>query len=134
MSTRCKIGIMGEGGKIRGVYCHHDGYPSHVGALLLRYYNQPDGINKLISLGSLDSLGSRLDGKRGNITQAFHRDLGEVLVIDEYGSEAEFNKKDWEEEFVYLYKDNDWYVNGVLLTRKIIRNNEIEEDHDTERI
>lgn len=100
MSTRCKIGIMGEGGKIRGVYCHHDGYPSHVGALLLRYYNQPDGINKLISLGSLDSLGCRLDGKQGNITQAFHRDLGEILVIDEYGSEAEFNKKDREEEFV----------------------------------
>lgn len=47
---------MGEGGKIRGVYCHHDGYPSHVGALLLRYYNQPDSINKLIFLGSLDSL------------------------------------------------------------------------------
>ena len=38
MSTRCFIGYRTEDKKINGVYCGHDGYPAHVGRILLDNY------------------------------------------------------------------------------------------------
>jgi hypothetical protein len=38
MSTRSFIGKVQEDGSVRYVYCHHDGYPSHVGAILAKHY------------------------------------------------------------------------------------------------
>jgi hypothetical protein len=40
MSTRSLISKANEDGTIQAIYCHYDGYPEHVGKLLVVYYNQ----------------------------------------------------------------------------------------------
>ena len=39
MSTRSFICIEDAEQGLRGIYCHYDGYPEHVGALLVEYHN-----------------------------------------------------------------------------------------------
>jgi hypothetical protein len=39
-----------------GVYCHFDGYPSHVGKMLKDYYQDESKIDSLISLGNMSYL------------------------------------------------------------------------------
>ena len=61
MSTRCRIAIENENGKVMSIYCHHDGYPQgngSVGQTLLDYYKDKDKINKLMELGDLSRLGT----------------------------------------------------------------------------
>jgi hypothetical protein len=40
MATRSLISKANEDGTIQAIYCHHDGYPEHVGKLLVVNYNQ----------------------------------------------------------------------------------------------
>lgn len=63
MSTRCRIAIELSDGTIKSIYCHHDGYKSGVGATLLKHYQNPDEVEKLIELGDLSSLGTFYDKK-----------------------------------------------------------------------
>lgn len=70
----------------RAIYCHYDGYPTGVGKVLFGSYNR-DNIEKLLDLGSLSSLGDKLEPYEGeahsfdnpapNTTVAYHRDRGE---------------------------------------------------------
>lgn len=39
MSTRSFIGFRDENGEFFGIYCHYDGYPSHVGKILVEHHN-----------------------------------------------------------------------------------------------
>jgi hypothetical protein len=39
MSTRSFICIEDDEQGYRGIYCHYDGYPEHVGKILVEYYN-----------------------------------------------------------------------------------------------
>lgn len=41
MSTRSTIAIENENGTIKKVYCHYDGYLSHVGKVLANQYSDP---------------------------------------------------------------------------------------------
>ena len=56
MSTNCHIGLMHEDNTIDAIYCHWDGYPSYVGRILYKYYNNPEDITKLLSLGDISTL------------------------------------------------------------------------------
>lgn len=58
MSTRCRIGILQDGGSIKSIYCHFDGYPEGVGVTLLNDYTDVEKINKLLDLGDISCLGS----------------------------------------------------------------------------
>ncbi len=40
MATRSLISRAKDDGTIQAIYCHHDGYPEHVGKLLVVNYNQ----------------------------------------------------------------------------------------------
>ena len=60
MATRSAIGIRMDDGKIFSCYCHWDGYPSGVGAVLSQYYKTEEKIKSLISLGDMSSLGCDL--------------------------------------------------------------------------
>lgn len=57
MSTRCGIAMENENGSYTFVYCHHDGYPSWVGRILLDHYTARESAEKLVSLGGMSSLG-----------------------------------------------------------------------------
>ena len=57
MSTRCRIGIDKGDGVIRSIYCHFDGYPKGVGAILRDHYRLVHKADKLIRLGDISTLG-----------------------------------------------------------------------------
>ena len=58
MSTNSLIGVTTEKG-IRCVYCHWDGYPEYVGALLKEFYTTSTTIFELMNMGDLSSLGTK---------------------------------------------------------------------------
>lgn len=74
MGTRSIIGKR-DGDTVKVIYCHWDGYPSGVGATLLEHYQDPEKIDRLLSLGDISGLGS--DTEAGS-TVAYHRDRGEA--------------------------------------------------------
>ena len=128
MSTNSMIGYMDKGGAISAVYCHWDGYLSHVGKILTKYYTDPKKVKKLISMGSISSLRKEIDPKtkehtfnnpEKDTTIFYHRDGGEPLKIDRFMSDSEMiDKCPYPSiEFFYLF-DMDkktwevWEVNG----------------------
>lgn len=118
MATRSRIGMVKSDGKIVSVYCHWDGYPSHVGKLLLENYNTPEKVAELLSHGSISSLYERIGEKHdfdmeqrgpGKVCTFHHRDRGESLQIDEHKTQKELleDLPRWE-EYLYLFKDGKW--------------------------
>jgi len=115
MSTRSTISIQTPEGNIRSIYCHYDGYLSHVGALLHTYYNTDEKVNTLIDLGSLSSLCEKLtpdptsphsfDAPQEDVTVAYHRDRGEELHIARPISIHDINSQ----EYNYIFKDGAWH-------------------------
>ena len=106
MGTRSAIAVK-HGNNIKAVYCHYDGYLSHNGAILQKYYNSAKA-NNLVALGDLSSLGTDIgeahdfdrldimckydkDGFRSD-TNFYERDRGE--------SGCEFRTFANEEEFI----------------------------------
>jgi hypothetical protein len=102
MSTRSFIGIQHTDGSVHGVYCHHDGYLEGVGETLKEHYTTVRQVLDLVALGSLSSLGEDLD-----VTQAYHRDRGEVLDVSTYDSPDAISFADGGYEFIYLFRPAD---------------------------
>lgn len=86
MATRSFIGKRLPNGKIIGVYCHYDGYPTGVGRTLKEHYTDPAKVDSLIALGALSYLapevGERHDfnNPREGWTVAYARDRGDREV------------------------------------------------------
>jgi hypothetical protein len=90
MGTRSNIGIRNIDNTVTGIYCHWDGYPSHVGKILLDHYNDVDRVNALMELGDLSSLRIKLNPEPGkphtydepldDVCVAYGRDRGEKGV------------------------------------------------------
>ena len=59
MATRSAIGILHSDETVIGIYCHYDGYPSHVGKVLFEHYGE-DKLKELLSLGNLSSIGPEI--------------------------------------------------------------------------
>ena len=47
MSTRSFIGF-DNGIRLEGNYCHYDGYPSHVGMILVKHHNSYEAMRELV--------------------------------------------------------------------------------------
>lgn len=87
MSTHCVIAERTDEG-YRGIYCHHDGYPEGVGAMLAKHYRDPEKVGKLMELGDISSLEPELEPPPGSshshqdpmpgVTVAYGRDRGEA--------------------------------------------------------
>jgi len=115
MHTRSTISIQTSEDAIRTIYCHYDGYLSHVGAMLHTYYNTEEKANALIDLGDLSSLDKNMtpdpdarhsfDHKQTDVVVAYHRDRGEALHIDRSVSIHEIDSQ----EYNYIFKDGAWY-------------------------
>lgn len=84
MSTRSAIITQIPDGFL-GVYCHFDGYPEGVGRTLQDHYQDQDKIRRLVELGTLSSLGERVEPigphsykeREEGTTLAYGRDRGE---------------------------------------------------------
>jgi len=64
MATRSTIGMVQEGGTIRSIYCHFDGYPKGVGVTLKNCYNDTITIENLLDLGDLSVLDVEIGEKQ----------------------------------------------------------------------
>ena len=120
MSTRCTIAILNENGTVNQIYCHHDGYFSYVGKILLECYDTPDKINALMELGDLSSLGKTTEhrpedwkeyyvGTDRCMTYRDRGDSGEFCNGSKYPSLDYYLKNGDVQEYNYLYKDGTWY-------------------------
>jgi hypothetical protein len=106
MATRSRIGIENQDGTVNSIYCHFDGYPSHNGEILKKYYSDREKLQQLLELGDISSLDEELE----KVT-AYHRDRGEELNparIDK--SLDEFRESDYEEYGYIFTLKNKWLI------------------------
>lgn len=108
-------------GQIKSIYCHSDGYLEGVGDTLRKCYTTTKKIKALLTLGDISSLyplvapppgvehGFEYDQRATDVTVAYGRDRGEpdcgATVSDDM--EAFFQLQ---EEYSYLWLDNEWHV------------------------
>jgi hypothetical protein len=119
MSTNAIIRISGQK---ECIYSHWDGDLSGVGSTLLRHYSKKRKLKKLLSLGNISILASKIKSIKPHsfekpvdgVTIAYHRDRGEEFAMGEQ----------YCGEFDYEFRKGKWYVdegNGhVLLTQELI--------------
>lgn len=109
MSTRSVIGKLNDDGKVRWIYCHHDGYPEGVGDTLIKCYNTPESIEALLDLGDLSSLCETLES-----CVAYGRDRGETGTEAQTLDKGELlNEIAWESywaEYAYIFEGGAWVV------------------------
>jgi len=110
MATRSFIGIFNQmDGSVRGIYCHNDGYPEHVGDMLSQHYKSAAKVNSLLALGDISSLGKTL-----NSTVAYHRDRGESKNENvTYSNIESMCKNVYEDmcaEYSYILMRDGWHV------------------------
>ena len=119
MATRSTIGMLLEDGEtIRSVYCHWDGYPEGVGAILKEHYSDPSKIEQLLNIGDISSLrediGEQHDfASSSDVTTFYGRDRGETGVDAlTHADEHEwlgFRKGSWC-EYGYLWAHGEWHT------------------------
>lgn len=129
MATRCLI-LKEEKQVLKGIYCHNDGYPDWVGALLVNYYSTPKKVDSLINLGDISKLFKNLeptsndhsfDKPEKDVTVAYARDRGEEfenIQISKLQLEK-FAKENWA-EFVYIYNGKTWRVLELNTEGKLV--------------
>lgn len=121
MSTRSRIGIKNSNGTITSIYCHFDGYPDGVGAVLKEHYNDENVIQKFINLGDMSFLTPTID-PNPNLPHSFDKPQKGVTVF--YGrdrqeeninarisnTEKEYFKlaEDCWGEYAYLWENGKW--------------------------
>lgn len=123
MSTRSRISIVNSDGKVRSIYCHHDGYLDYNGKKLVDFYDNEKVINELLDLGDLSALGNNpVSDKEYWKNRPFYsfneefclayRDRGEDEVdAKEFNSFEEFKQAfpDLQEEYNYVFMNGKWY-------------------------
>ena len=126
MSTHSAIVEKTENG-YRGIYCHWDGHIETNGKTLQEHYQNPGKVKQLIDLGAISFLGERVDPVEEHSfskpekgpTIAYHRDRGDDKLGPYAGVRLTTvtNKIDY--EFVYVFEDGKWTVNGDSLEEKL---------------
>lgn len=125
MATRSHIAMRlgpSGGGPVAGVYCHHDGYPSNNGLLLMNFWNNAKDVHRLLCMGSMSSLGKEIGEQAALGLDApseqclfYMRDRGDAFMADEWANDAEFFSAcypDGDIEFQYLYiPGTGWVIN-----------------------
>jgi hypothetical protein len=121
MGTRSAIGMQ-FGDIVKAVYCHWDGYPESVGAVLHRHYNRAKTAH-LLTLGNLSQLGTLIEPdpefphtfehRQQGVCVFYGRDRGETgNEYQVFDTVAEF-KRDFGSGVEYLYlltTDGNWLV------------------------
>lgn len=109
MSTRCRIAIEDENGRVTSIYCHHDGYlhsSYSVGQILLNHYQDKNKINKLMELGDLSSLGTEPTRSKCDCYAPTEELTPAAYVCSE--SQLVKNFKTSDQEYLYLFKNGEW--------------------------
>lgn len=119
MGTSCGIAVKTEKG-YNTIYCHWDGYPEYMLAMLRRNYDSIELATKLVSFGDASSIGARLeptpgvthtfDNPEDGVCVFYNRDRGErwkdvapkCLTLDQLRNRKSF-------DFVYVFENREWW-------------------------
>ena len=97
MSTRSLIGFKDDKG-ITGIYCHYDGYPGHVGKILVGYHNSAAAMRSLIDGPQIRNFDN--DGQYARFTDSGPESAVETCETIEEALDSGF-------DYVYLF-DGKW--------------------------
>jgi len=108
MATRCNIGIEIDNGKGMAtiIYCHNDGYPSGVGAILLRSWNSEQAARALVEGGDISRLGDDEQTTRRYVTRSQWGDADEPW--EDVCPRTVPVKDAFQEEHLYLWRGGMW--------------------------
>lgn len=109
MVTNCYIGKLNEDNTVDCIFIKFNGNYENVGADLLKDFNNQDSINGLIASGN----GNTLYDKR--------KDKPYKLYFEEYDKMFE----DTYIEYLYLWKNNQWYAKDCYHKKDFIPLNKI---------
>ena len=106
-----------SGNVYKTVYCHCDGYPEGVGAILLNHYNSQEAAEALIKGGNISSLGKKCDRPKGHsyinpipdYTVYYGRDRGDK----DTGYTLSEQKPELKEYYLYVFEDGKWFVSSI---------------------
>lgn len=138
MGTSAEISYYNQG-KLYGIYSHYDGYLEPnvgVGVTLLKHYQDPKKIRKLISLGDISFLDEKVEPEgdthsfanpEDGVTVAYKRDRGETgtdaKVKDVNVSNTEellrlvYNEATDNYSYVYVQSENMWYFIDLSINK-----------------
>ena len=126
-SVQSLIGIVNDDNHVKAISCYENGGIKGVGAMLLRYYDNPTKIISLINLGEIETLGAEIGEKHDprfeyhklNYTDkqiaklsqwccAYHRDHGWDMTQPKefYFDEIMTLFKKAPFEYIYLYRES----------------------------
>ena len=119
MSTRSYICRENPDGTYTCVYCHCDGYLTYNGAMLLDHYATKERVDKLLSLGSMSSLGTDIeldpdrphsfDDRQEDVTVFYGRDRNEKGMEARNLNLEDIDSPDSWIEYCYVFgQDGKW--------------------------
>jgi hypothetical protein len=113
MATRSAIGVA-VGDEIHSIYCHWDGYLSHVGKILNTHYDRERSL-ALINRGDLSVLGPEIDGAPSRDACVFYspQPPNTTFGFMTWRSDQEFvqHYRTWQCEYFYILGwDDQWWV------------------------
>ena len=105
MATRSFIGKINKDDSITAVYCHFDGYPGHVGKILIDNYITEAQVDSLLAGGDMSSISNVLN------ECVFYKDRGEKQTESRTYPAFELffraGRDSWVEYF-YLFNHDFW--------------------------
>jgi hypothetical protein len=111
MATRSAIGYQLPSGRIKAVYCHWDGYPSHQVPILIEHYNTISKVRDLIKPGGMSSLRTKETWERigedaRDPQPLYYHERGEKDVGPKIAKSIEDSTKFWNDvwcEHLYVF-------------------------------
>ena len=113
MSTRSEIAVEIKDGSISSIYCHSDGYLEYNGKILKNYYNSYILASDIINQNDCSSLGETIEESRFYNTWR-NEDTKAKNFDNEYLFMERFSN-DIFAEYIYLFKDDKWYVSELKI-------------------
>lgn len=116
MATRSTIWMV-KGDTAVGIYCHWDGYPKGVGAMLKKHYTTQDKVEALMALGAISSLKPSIEATPGHTfdspvegcTVAYHRDRGdELMQFNAQFVDGRLLDASQVEQYTYVFNNGKW--------------------------
>ena len=107
MSTRSSIALLNPDNTITAIYCHSDGYPTGVGAMLKANYASIAGAKAILAEGDCSILDKTIAESR-----FYNTWRGENTFARSFNSQEDWLK--WlgrsDCEYAYLFSNNEWKV------------------------
>lgn len=123
MSTHAFIGrTVADDDHVEWIYCHNDGYPSHITPLLLQHYNTPEMVDKLMHLGDISCLYRQIAPPKGvlhtfdnplpDVTVSYFRDRNEPWSANKpkFASRTGFMNIDDGYKYLYDTRNQEWRI------------------------